>query len=250
MRAWKPFTHEAVDRLLADGCERVVGLPLYPQRSRATSLSSAKELRKVLAEKAPQVPLHEICCFPVADGLLTAWADGVRAAYDAIPEGRREQAHVLFSAHGLPQKMIDQGDPYLAHVQATVAGVMRKLDRAVAGHSLAFQSRATKVKWLEPATEHALEALAKAGVKDVIVVPIAFLTEHIETLYELDQLLKEPALAAGIEGYHRVPAPECHPALIASLAELVRAAVEPGRLRPCGLVPVGGRCPMLGARGA
>jgi ferrochelatase len=248
MRAWRPFITEAVDALVRDGCERVVALPLYPQRSRTTSHSSLRELRRVLRERAPGLPLHEICCFPTAPGFLAAWARLIRETLAGVPEGRREKAHVLFSAHGLPQKLIDSGDPYLAHVQATVRGVMAELPGVP--HSLAFQSRATRVKWLEPATEHALADLAKAGVKDVAVVPIAFLTEHIETLYELDMLIKDQALAAGIEGYHRVPAPECAPELIGALADLVRSALEPGRLRPCGLVGPEGKCPMAGSRDA
>lgn len=249
MRAWHPFLEEAVGRLVADGAERVVALPLYPQRSRTTSLSAMRELRRVLAEKAPGLPLHEICCFPVAPGLLAAWEKQIRATLETLPPARRERAHVLFSAHGLPQRLIDRGDPYLAHVQATVAGVMGRLPHGLA-HSLAFQSRATRVKWLEPATEHALADLAARGVEDVLVVPIAFLTEHVETLFELDLLIREQALAAGLRGYHRVPAPNDAPELIGALAELVRGALEPGRLRPCGLVGPGGRCPMAGARGA
>ncbi len=249
MRAWHPFIEEAVDRLVADGAERVVALPLYPQRSRTTSLSAMRELRRVLARKAPGLPLHEICCFPTAPGLLAAWEKRIRATLETLPPPRRERAHVLFSAHGLPMKVIERGDPYLAHVEATVAGVMARLPRGLA-HSIAFQSRATRVKWLEPPTEQALADLAGRGVEDVLVVPISFLTEHVETLFELDMLIRDQAIAAGIKGYHRVPAPQDDPELIGALAELVRGALEPGRLRPCGLIGPGGRCPMAGARDA
>lgn len=249
MRAWKPFTEEAVDQLLADGCTDVVGLPLYPQRSRTTSYSSLKELRRVLRQKAPHLPFQEVCCFPAEEGFLEAWAVEVRKTLEAIPEERRAEAHILFSAHGLPQRVIDKGDPYLAHVEASVAGVMERLP-AGQPHALAFQSRATRVKWLEPATEDALEQLAKSGVKDVVVVPIAFVTEHVETLFELDMLLKSPAIEAGIEGYHRVPVPATAPALIASLAGLVRDAKE-GKYAPC---PLPGsshlKCPRKGAKKA
>jgi len=241
MRAWKPDTEEAVDRLLAAGATEVVAVPLYPQRSFTTSGSSMKELRRVLGRKAPRLKLSEVCCFPTDAGFVGVWADAIRAKLESIPEGRRERAHVLFSAHGLPQETIDRGDPYLDHVQATVRGVMAQLPPGLA-HGLAFQSRATRVKWLEPATEHALEDLAKAGVKDVIVVPIAFVTEHVETLYELDELLREPAVAAGIEGYHRVPAPGIAPGLIDGLAARIRQAQAAPEGWVCG-GPAGGRCP-------
>lgn len=244
MRAWHPFTEEAVDELLADGATEVIALPLYPQRSRTTTHSSVAELRRVLTKKAPLLPIKEVCCFAAVPGFLDAWAAEVRQTLEAIPEARRSKAHVLFSAHGLPQKLIDSGDPYLDDVQASVHGVV---DRLPAGTpwSLAFQSRATRVKWLEPATEHELDRLAKAGVKDVVVVPIAFVTEHIETLFELDMLLKDPAVEAGIEGYHRVPAPGSSPQLIAALAELVQGAKK-GELPPC-VPPSGTKRPRYGA---
>ncbi|HWV39185.1 MAG TPA: ferrochelatase [Vulgatibacter sp.] len=241
MRAWKPDTEEAVDRLLAAGATEVVALPLYPQRSFTTSGSSMKELRRVLRKKAPGLKLSEVCCFPTDPGFLDVWADAIREKLEAIPEGRRERAHVLFSAHGLPRETIDRGDPYLAQVQATVRGVMERLPPGLA-HGLAFQSRATRVKWLEPATEHALHDLAKAGVKDVIVVPIAFVTEHVETLYELDELLREPAVAAGIEGYHRVPTPGTAAGLIDRLAARIRQAQASPEGWVCGGT-AGGRCP-------
>lgn len=247
MRAWHPFTEEAVDQLITDGATEVVALPLYPQRSRTTSYSSIAELRRVLARKAPQLPLYEVCCWPAVPGFLDAWAGEVRKTLEGVAPERRAAAHVLFSAHGLPQSVIDKGDPYLAHVQASCRGVMDRLPSGTPW-SLAFQSRATRVKWLEPATEHELERLAKAGVKDVVVVPIAFVTEHVETLFELDMLIKEPALAAGIEGYHRVHAPALAPELIGELAALVRGA-QRGELPACPTAAGSGcKCPRRGDR--
>ncbi|AKU92379.1 ferrochelatase [Vulgatibacter incomptus] len=243
MRAWKPSTEETVERLVAAGATGVVALPMYPQRSRSTSGSSMRELRRVLKKRAPGLPLHEVCCFPETPGFLDGWAAAVREALSQIPEERRAAARVLFSAHGLPQKLIDSGDPYLRHVQATVRGVMARLPDGLP-HVLAFQSRATRARWLEPATEDALESLAKEGVKDVIVVPIAFVTEHVETLYELDMLLREPAIAAGIEGYHRVRTPGASEALIGSLAERVRAARDAGADPLCSR-PDGVACPIV-----
>lgn len=224
MRAWTPTTAQAVDALVADGARRIVALPLYPHRARAMSVSSMRELYRVLAQKRVDLPVHEICCFPKEEGFLDAWAGNVRATLETVAADRRAAAHVLFSAHGLPQSVVDAGDPYLEHVKLTVAGVMAKVG-ADRPHSLAFQSRATGAKWLEPATQDELAALAAKGVRDVVVVPIAFVTEHIETLFELDMLIRDHALSVGIQGYHRVPAPNDADPLIGALADLVRRAL-------------------------
>lgn len=231
MRYWHPFTEEAVEEVLAAGARRVVALPLYPHRSRTTSKSSVEALRRALARRAPWIPVHEVCSFAEAPGFVEAWVEAIRATLAGIPEGRRERAHILFSAHGLPQSVVDRGDPYLAQVQASVRAVMEKVGPHA--HSLAFQSRATRAKWLEPATEDELARLGKARTEDVVVVPIAFVTEHVETLFELDMLLKEPALEAGVRHYHRVPVPHLAPSFIDALATLVRGALAPGGHPPC-----------------
>ncbi|HEY3449896.1 MAG TPA: ferrochelatase [Myxococcales bacterium] len=225
MRAWTPSTEQAVEALVADGAKRIVAFPLYPHRTRPMSVSSVRELYRVLKAQKIALPVHEVCCFPKEPGLLDAWAENLRQTLAQIPEDRRAATHVLFSAHGLPQSLVDQGDPYLEQVKLTVAGVMERVgqDRP---HSLAFQSRATGAKWLEPATPAALADLAKKGVRDVAVVPIAFVTEHVETLFELDLLIKDQAAAAGLTGYHRVPVPNVAPKLMDALADLVRRALE------------------------
>jgi ferrochelatase len=225
MRASRPTTEQAVDALLADGAARIVFLPLYPHRSRTTTISSLRALQRALRARGAALPVHEVCCWPTEPGFVEAWVERLHAALDAIPEAERASTHVLFSAHGLPQSVVAAGDPYQAQVEATVREVMARLGRPNP-HSLAFQSRATRAKWLEPSTRDELRRLAKAGVKDVAVVPIAFVTEHLETLYELDMLLRDEALAAGIEGYHRVEALNDSPKLVDALAVLVRRALE------------------------
>ncbi len=240
MRAWKPTTEQAVGELAKDGAKRIVALPLYPQRSRTTTVSSIKELRRVLKARRLDLPVHEVCCYPTHPKFVEAWVERIRATLDGIEPGRRAKAHVLFSAHSLPKSVIEKGDPYLAHVQATVRAVMEKLPGVP--HSLAFQSRATKIPWLEPFTQDELTRLAQAGVKDVAVVPIAFLTDHIETLYELDMLIKDHALKVGIEGYHRVAALNSSDKLADALADVVRRALGEGGPLKCGLEKP--RCPL------
>ena len=235
MRAARPFTEEAVERLLADGAERIVALPLYPHRSRTTSSSSMHELHRVLRAKGASQPLHSVCCYPIEPRFLDAWAERVLETLAGLPEAARAKTHVLFSAHGLPQSVIDKGDPYLLQIEATVKGVVSRLAPGQP-HSLAFQSRATRAKWLSPSTEEALTRLVQEGVTDVAVVPVAFLTDHVETLYELDMLIRDHALAAGLKGYHRVGALNESPALIEALATVVQRALS----KPASPVPSSG----------
>jgi ferrochelatase len=131
---------------------------------------------------------------------------------------------ILFSAHGLPQKIIDRGDPYLDHVQRTVAGLMQRLPAVP--HRLAFQSRVGPVKWLEPSLGWMLESLAGEGVRDLVVVPISFVSDHIETLHELDIEYREIAAHLGISGYRRAAALNTRPAFIRALAARVHLALE------------------------
>jgi ferrochelatase len=151
-------------------------------------------------------------------------ADTVRSAWQAIPEDRRPRTVILFSAHGLPQKFIDEGDPYVEHTQATRFGILERLglpNRQL----LAYQSRTGPVKWLGPGTEEVIVELGRDGVKDLLIVPLSFVSDHIETLYEVDLLFADAAREAGIEGYYRPGALNAHPLFIEALASLVAGHV-------------------------
>ena len=141
--------------------------------------------------------------------------------WDTVPAERRNRAVILFSAHGLPQKFIDEGDPYVEHIQATRWGILERLNLPNR-QLLAYQSRTGPVKWLGPGTEETIEELGREGVKDVIVIPLSFVSDHIETLYEVDMLFADAARDAGITGYYRPAALNTHPLFIDALAGLVR----------------------------
>jgi ferrochelatase len=225
MRYSRPSAADALEQLRVDGVSRIVTLTLFPHWSKATTGSSRNEFERALAH-----PEWRGCGFEVTHiehyagdpGYLDAMAATVRRAWDRIPADRRDGTVILFSAHGLPQKFIDEGDPYVTHIEATRRGILERL-RLPNRQLLAYQSRTGPVKWLGPGTEEAIEQLGHDGVKDVLIVPLSFVSDHIETLYEVDQLFAETARAAGITGYYRPEALNTEPLFIDALACLVRA---------------------------
>ncbi|HVL69838.1 MAG TPA: ferrochelatase [Vicinamibacterales bacterium] len=223
MRYSEPSSARALEAIAAEGIRRIVTLSLFPHWSKATTGSSRNEFERTLAQPRWRTTAFEIAHvehYPDDPRYLDAFADTVRTAYARIPHGRRERAVILFSAHGLPQKFIDEGDPYVDHVEATRAGLLQRL-QVPNRQLLAYQSRTGPVKWLGPGTEEVIEQLGHEGVEDLLVVPLSFVSDHIETLYEVDILFAETARRAGIAGYFRPEALNTHPLFIDALAQLV-----------------------------
>ncbi len=221
MRYWHPFTVEAITAIKRWGADEVVLLPLYPQFSTTTTGSSMTEWKRQAALQGLDLPTREICCYPDQPGLVEALADLVRRGYDeAAATGK---PRILFSAHGLPKRIVDKGDPYPTQVEATVAAVVKALDIAGLDWVVCYQSRVGPLEWIGPGTEAELERAGHDGVP-VVVVPVAFVSEHSETLVELDIEYRHRAQTLGVPAYVRVPALGCHPAFITGLAELVRQA--------------------------
>ena len=164
-------------------------------------------------------------------GYIDAFCERLREAQATLPEPARDEAPVLFSAHGLPESYIERGDPYLDDIRITVATVTRRLGLGPRAQ-LCFQSRLGRRKWLGPYTEQAIERLAEAGHTALVICPVAFTGEHIETLQEIDILYRERAAALGITHFARARTVGCHPAFIDALAALaVAAASERGWVR-------------------
>lgn len=240
MRYWHPMSAETAAEVAAYGADEVVLLPLYPQYSMTTTGSSLKAWHVAAKTAGLDAPTRAVCCYPRQPGLIAAVAALVRAEATSARE-RGETMRILFSAHGLPKRVIARGDPYQWQVEATVEAVVADLGDLAADHAICYQSRVGPLKWIGPATEAELARAAADAVARVIVVPIAFVSEHSETLVELDIEYRKLAAELGIEGYTRVPAVGTTPAFIAGLADLVGAAAE----RPPGLFgPDGARvCP-------
>ena len=229
MRYWHPLTQEAVEAVRSAHLDALVLLPLYPQYSFATTLSSLKEWRRVwsqprAASPAPPPALREVVIeeFHLHPRYIAALVPRIETAFARFAD--RRDVHLVFSAHGLPLSIIARGDPYQRQVQETVAAVMAR-GGWPNGHTLCFQSRVGRQKWLEPSLTHTLEKLPREGKRHLLVIPISFVTEHIETLHEVNIEARAHALASGVEQFEMMPALDDSPEFIAALASLVRAAV-------------------------
>ncbi|WP_291843742.1 ferrochelatase [Maricaulis sp.] len=223
MRYWHPFTHDVADEVKAWQPDETVLLPLYPHFSTTTTGSSLKAWRDA---GGPET--HAICCYPTEAAFLDVHAALIRKTWEKA--GRPDNVRLLFSAHGLPKKIIDAGDPYQWQVEQTVAAVRQQLPE-FPDVEICYQSRVGPLEWIGPSTETAIEKAARDG-KSIMLTPIAFVSEHIETLVELDEEYAEIAHELGVKEYIRVPALGCDPVFIEALANLVGGALRgPGGLR-------------------
>lgn len=223
MRYWHPMSEEAAKAVRDWGPDEVILLPLYPQFSTTTSGSSLDAWREAAAKVGLVAPTKIVCCYHSDPGFVGATAAIARRAYD---KARAEldpsiPLRVLFSAHGLPESIVKAGDPYQWQVEQTVSAVVAAMDVPELDHVVCYQSRVTPQKWIGPSTE---EEIKRAGQDKVaiLVVPIAFVSEHSETLVELDIEYREEAKHFGVPAYFRAPAHNADAGFIASLASLVR----------------------------
>lgn len=226
MRYWHPFTEEAIEYIKRDNIEHLVIFPLYPQFSISTSGSSFRVLEEMWQadDDLRRINYTLIPSWYNHPGYLMAMADLIAQDLDKCENPHH--IHIFFSAHGVPQSYVDEaGDPYQAEIEACTHLIMKTLNRPN-DYTLAYQSRVGPVEWLKPYTEDALQELGKKGVKDLLVVPISFVSEHVETLQEIDIEYREVAKEAGIKNFYRVPALNTHPIFIDSLARLVTKSLQ------------------------
>jgi ferrochelatase len=224
MRYWHPFSDETARAVRDWGPDEVVLLPLYPQYSSTTTGSSLTAWREAAARVGLAAATSVVCCYPTDENYVAATAGLLREAWrGACAElGPGVGLRVLFSAHGLPEAIVRAGDPYRWQVEQTVACVLASFGERC-DWTICYQSRATPQRWIEPSTEHEIARAAKDKVA-VLVMPIAFVSDHSETLVELDVDYRALADRLGVPGYFRVPAHNDDAAFIAALAGLVRRA--------------------------
>jgi ferrochelatase len=217
MRYWHPLSAEAAAEVNAWNAPDLVLLPLYPQYSFATTSSSLKEWKRVYHPNGNSPRVHTVENF--FDHPLYVRSVAEKIALALTHFDRPERAHIVFSAHGLPLSLIERGDPYARHVAETVKLVMQQGAWPNA-HTLCFQSKVGRRKWLSPSLIETIDKLAGAGEKNLLIVPIAFVTEHIETLHEINIEAREQARHAGIEQFEMMPAVGDSPTFIAALADV------------------------------
>ena len=227
MSYWKPFVRDTAADVAAWRPDQIVLVPLYPQFSTTTTASSFKAWAK--AYKGPGES-RAIGCYPTAPGVVEAYAAEIRKSWDAA--GRPAKVRLLFSAHGLPQQVIDGGDPYEAQIRATAAAIAERLPE-LADSQVCFQSRVGRLKWIGPSTDDAIRQAALDGV-GVLISPIAFVSEHIETLVELDHEYAELAAGLGVVPYLRARTPGVTRSFISELASAVEQALQRSGTAPHG----------------
>jgi len=228
MRYWHPLTSEAVDALRKTGpLDEIVLLPLYPHYSYATTLSSLKEWQRVYGAPDGGPPLRTIDHF--YDHPLYIWALVQRIGSMLRQFEDSAKIHLVFSAHGLPMSLVEKGDPYPKQIGTTVRMVCELGAKEYSGwprtHLLCYQSRVGPSKWLQPPLTKSIERLGHEGVTEMLVVPISFVTEHIETLHEINIEARADAKKAGVEKFRMMPAVGDSPLFIGALRDLVLRAV-------------------------
>ena len=239
MRYWHPLTEETVRAVVDFAPDRIVLLPLYPQYSTTTSGSSLGVWSKAARRVGLDAPATAVCCYPVEPGFVARVRDLVIPALaEAAKAGK---PRLLFSAHGLPKKVVNGGDPYQWQVEQSAAAVARAIGQDDLDWVVCYQSRVGPLEWIGPATEDEIKRAGGDGVP-VVLVPIAFVSEHSETLVELDIEYRELAEESGVETYLRVPTVDAGEEFIAGLAGLVEEALDGPEGGVCTAAD-GPRCP-------
>lgn len=227
MRYWHPMADEVTKNIMAENPEHIIIIPLYPQYSTTTTRSSLQELEKSFAKFGVKSRISTVCCYPFNQGFIDASAALIKQAY---PKDNKN-VRVLFSAHGLPVSIIKDGDPYEWQCIESARLIAQATGIENIEWQICYQSRVGRQQWLKPSTEDALRQAAKDG-KDVLIYPHAFVSEHVETLVELDIEYKHIADELGIQFYGRVPTVSVNQLFIQSLADMVTSNNHDGGIKP------------------
>jgi protoporphyrin/coproporphyrin ferrochelatase len=223
MRYWHPFSFETVKKIKDFAPDRIILLPLYPQFSTTTTGSSATDWQRTAKKAGLDVQTSIVCCYPKEANFIKAHATAIKP--ELLKALKNGKTRILFTAHGLPEKIVEGGDPYAWQVEETVKAVVSELGEKTFDHAICYQSRVGPLKWIGPSTE---DEIKRAGNEklNLVMVPISFVSEHSETLVELDIKFAALAKEAGVGSYHRVPALGTSGDFIKSLGNVVKAALD------------------------
>lgn len=221
MRYWNPLTEEAVEAVVRSKPDRIILLPLYPHYCKATTGSSVNEWKRVIRKKnLPDIPTTVVESYYDHPLYIDALVKRIRCALNRVPVADRQKVQIVFSAHGTPMKLVRDGDPYSHHIRATYERVVERGQFGLP-HLLCFQSKVGPQKWLTPSLTGTIERLGHEGATHLLVVPIAFVTDHIETLSEINIEAREEALKLGVKYYDMMPALLTEELFIRCLSDLV-----------------------------
>jgi ferrochelatase len=243
MRYWRRTSAAAARAVAEWGADEIVCLPLYPQFSTTTTASSFAAWRRAVDRYGLDRPTRTICGYPTADGFVAALAALIRPVLDQV-SSLGKTPRLLLTAHGLPKKIVNAGDPYPSQVEATAGAVVAKLARPDLDWLVCYQSRVGPLEWIGPATDAEIRRAGAEGVP-LVVAPISFVSEHAETLVELDIDYRRIAEGCGVPAYCRVSTVGVEPAFIAALAALVRRSSAASSAPP-GASEARGRCACAG----
>ncbi len=225
MRYWHPLTEEVIHQLQKERYTKIVLLPLYPQFSKATTISSFKEWnRQCKIINFQQIPSSTICCYHNHPLYVDAIVDNVNKAYAKFSGIDPKEIDLVFSAHGVPVSLIQEGDPYQIQIEETVRLTMAQ-GKWKSPHTLCYQSKVGPAEWLKPSIHTTIHDLATQGRKHLLVIPVAFVTEHIETLHEINIETREEAEHLGVQQFEMMPALNSHRKFIECLVDLVMKRV-------------------------
>jgi protoporphyrin/coproporphyrin ferrochelatase len=226
MNCSAPLVEDVVRELAAAGVDRFLSVPLYPQYSLTTTKGALERSRAAVERFARGARVWALASWPTHPLFVQAHAEAIAREIARFPDPRPEAVHLLYSAHSIPARLVTRsGDPYPKEVDASVAAINAKLGGR-SPWSLAYQSKLGPVEWLGPPTLQRIGELGRSGARQVLAIPIAFVTDHVETLYEIDQLFGEEARRAGIAHFRRTPGLNDSPTFLAALEDLVLSQKE------------------------
>jgi ferrochelatase len=229
MRCWKPTIDDAVEQMQRDNITRAVALPLFPQFSFTTTGSCFNYFRRVLEQKGLswKIEISYVDAWFEEPRYIEAMAGLIRDAMSRFSEKDPAWIQLLYSAHSIPARYVEEeSDPYLVQTEKTVAKINESLGR-LSPSTLAFQSKVGPVKWLGPPTDETLREMGRKGIRNVLAIPISFVSDHIETLQEIDILYRGLAAEAGIKEFHRAASLNLDPTFIDALADIAQRALDP-----------------------